>query len=105
MRALAVNVSAAFDQEQRVQANQQRGDHKTRADAARALASPSTMVWPFGPSASFNAIVSTKRAQRADAIDSQVVALQADSPLTAEEVAIVGKSGEALVQFMASWAG
>lgn len=53
-----------------------------------------TMVWPFGPSASFQAIVSTKRAQRDDAIKAQVAALQAGDHLTAEEVVITSKSGK-----------
>ena len=51
------------------------------------------MVWPFGPSASFKTIVDAKRAQREQAINSQAAAFQADGPLTAEEVAIIGKSG------------
>jgi len=55
-----------------------------------------TMVWPFGPSASFRTIVSGKRAQRDDAIKAEVAALQVDDRLTSEEVAIVSKSGKLL---------
>lgn len=69
----------------------------TPADADRASKldpSLDKMAWPFGPPASFNAIVTAKRAHRAHAIDSAVAALQADGPLTTEEVAIVGKSGK-----------
>ena len=58
------------------------------------------MVWPFGPSASFQAIVSGKRAQRDDVIKAEVVALQVDGHLTAEEVAIVGKSGKQLSRLL-----
>ena len=61
------------------------------------------MVWPFGPSASFQAIVDGKRAQRDDAIKAEVAALQVDGHLTAEEVAIVSKSGKPLVQFLGCW--
>ena len=61
------------------------------------------MVWPFGPSASFQAIVSGKRAQRDAAIESEVAALQADGHLTAEEVAIVGKSGKPLARLLRYW--
>jgi hypothetical protein len=57
------------------------------------------MVWPFGPSASFNAIVTAKRTQRGQAIDSQAVVLQADGPMTAQEVAIVSKGGRPLAHF------
>ena len=58
------------------------------------------MVWPFGPSASFQAIVSGKRAQRNAAIEAEAAPLQADGPLTAEEVAIVSKSGKPLSQLL-----
>lgn len=58
------------------------------------------MVWPFGPSASFQAIVSGKRAQRDAAIEAEVAALRVDDHLTAGEVAIVNKSGKPLTQFL-----
>ena len=59
-----------------------------------------TMVWPFGPSASFQAIVSGKRAQRDDAIKDEVAALKANCYLTTEEVKIVSKSGKLLVRIL-----
>ena len=52
------------------------------------------MVWPFGPSTSFQEIVDAKRAQRDDAIKAQIPAFQPDDRLTAEEVAITSKSGK-----------
>jgi len=58
------------------------------------------MVWPFGPSASFHATVSGKRAQRDAAIEAEAAAHQADGHLTAEEVAIVSKSGKPLSQLL-----
>ena len=61
------------------------------------------MVWPFGPSASFREIVSTKRAQRDDAIKAQVAALQVGDHLTVEEFAIITKSGKSLVRSLKSW--
>lgn len=51
------------------------------------------MVWPFGPPASFQAIVSEKRAQRDAAIKAEVAVLKIDDHLTAEELVIVRKSG------------
>lgn len=57
------------------------------------------MVWPFGPSAIFQAIVSVKRAQRDDAIEAHVTALRAGDQLTIEELTIVSKSGKPIVQF------
>ena len=62
--------------------------------ALATLVPTSAMVWPFGPSAPFQEIVSTKRAQRDDAIKAQVAALQAGDHLTVEEVAITSKSGK-----------
>lgn len=56
------------------------------------------MVWPFGSSASFQAIVSGKRAQRDDTIKAEVTVFQAVEHLTAEEVAIVSKSGKLTVR-------
>jgi len=52
------------------------------------------MVWPFGPSASFQTIVSAKREQRDDAIQAQVTALHAGDRLTAEDVSVVSKTGK-----------
>lgn len=52
------------------------------------------MVWPFGPSTPFRAVVSGKRAQRDDAIKAEVSTLEADGQLTAEEVALVSKGGK-----------
>ena len=61
------------------------------------------MVWPFGPSASFQEIVSTKRTQRDDAIKAQLAALGTGDHLTDEEIAITSKSGKPLVQSLANW--
>lgn len=60
------------------------------------------MVWPFGPSASFHAIVSAKQAHRDRAINAGVAAVQGEGPLTAEDVAIIGKSGKPPVQALSA---